>query len=53
MTTDPVPARPHRAFKGTPDPDNLPIDPADVTQKPLDRERIIVTEPVATNTSKR
>jgi hypothetical protein len=39
MTTDPTPAGPHRSAEDTPDPDSLPIDPADVAQKPLDRDR--------------
>jgi hypothetical protein len=36
MTTDPAPASPNRSAEDTPDPDSLPIDPADVTQKRLD-----------------
>jgi hypothetical protein len=38
MTTDPTPAGPDRSVD-TPDPDSLPIDPADVAQKPVDRDR--------------
>ena len=38
MTTDPTSAGPHRSAEDTPDPDSLPIDPADVAQKPLDRD---------------
>ena len=52
MTTDPAPASPNRSDEDTPDPDSLPIDPSDVTQKPLDRDRVIEAESVATNTSK-
>ena len=39
MTTDPTPAGPYRSPEDTPDPDSLPIDPADVAQKPVDRDR--------------
>ena len=39
MTTDPTPGGPYRSAEDTPDPDSLPIDPADVTQKPMDRDR--------------
>ena len=39
MTTDPVPARPYPSAEDTPDPDTLPIDPAEMTQKPMDRDR--------------
>jgi hypothetical protein len=49
MTTHPVPARPYGSAEDTPDPDSLPIDPADVTQKPLDRDRLIDTEPITTD----
>jgi hypothetical protein len=54
MTTDPVPARPNGSAEDTPDPDSLPIDPADVTHKPLDRDRDrgIEAEPLTTDTSK-
>ena len=46
MTTDPTPAGPCRSAEDTPDPDSLPIDPADVTQKPLDRDRDIEPDSV-------
>jgi hypothetical protein len=52
MTTAPAPASPNRSAEDTPDPDSLPIDPADVTQKPLDRDRVSEAELVATDTSK-
>jgi hypothetical protein len=52
MTTDPTPAGPCRSAEDTPDPDSLPIDPADVTQEPLDRDRVIEAEFVTTDTSK-
>ena len=52
MTTDPAPASPNRSAEDTPDPDSLPLDPADVTQKPPDSERVIEAELVATDTSK-
>ena len=52
MITDPTPARPYRSAEDTPDPDSLPIDPNEVTQKPLDRERVIDAQPVTTDTSK-
>ena len=39
MITDPTPAEPYRSAEDTPDPDSLPIDPADVAQKPVDRDR--------------
>ena len=39
MTTDPTPGGPYRSAEDTPDPDSLPIDPADVAQKPVDRDR--------------
>ena len=52
MTTDPTPARPYRSVEDTPDPDSLPIDPADVTQKALDRDRVIEAEHVTTHTPK-
>jgi hypothetical protein len=46
MTTDPTSAGPCRSAEDTPDPDSLPIDPADVTQKPLDRDRDIEPDSV-------
>jgi hypothetical protein len=52
MTTDPGPAQPYPSADDTPDPDCLPIDPADVTQKPLDGDRVIKAEPVTTDTPK-
>jgi hypothetical protein len=52
MITDPTPAEPYRSAEDTPDPDSLPIDPNEVTQKPLDRDRVIDTQPVTTDTSK-
>jgi hypothetical protein len=52
MITDPAPARPYRSAGNTADPDSLPIDPKEVTQKPLDRERVIDAQPVTTDTSK-
>ena len=52
MTTDPAPASPNRSAKDAPDPDSLPIEPADVTQEPLDRDRVIEAEFVTTDTSK-
>jgi len=39
MTTDPTPAGRYRSAEDTLDPDSLPIDPADVAQKPVDRDR--------------
>jgi hypothetical protein len=45
MITDPAPARPYRSAGNTADPDSLPIDPKEVTQKPLDRERVIDAQP--------
>ena len=39
MTTDPTPGGRYRSAEDTPDPDSLPIDPADVAQKPVDRDR--------------
>jgi hypothetical protein len=52
MTTDPAPASPNRSAEETPDPDSLAIGPADVTQKPLDRDRVSEAEFVATDPSK-
>ena len=52
MTTDPAPASPNRSAEDTPDPDSLPLDPADVTQKARDRDRVSEAEFVATDTSK-
>ena len=52
MTTSSSSASPDRSAEDRPDPDSLPIDPADVTQKPLDRDRVIEAELVATDTSK-
>ena len=52
MTTDPTPAGRYRSAEDAPDPDSLPIDPQEVTQKPLDRERVIDAQPVTTDTSK-
>jgi hypothetical protein len=45
MITDPAPARPYRSAGNTAEPDSLPIDPKEVTQKPLDRERVIDAQP--------
>jgi hypothetical protein len=46
MITDPTPARTYRSAGNTTDPDSLPIDPKEVTQKPLDRERVIDAQPL-------
>jgi hypothetical protein len=46
MATDPTPAEPYRSDEETPDPDSLPIDPADVPQKPLDRDRDVEPDSV-------
>jgi hypothetical protein len=43
---DPTPADHSPPAQDTPDPDSLPIDPADVPQKPADRDRVAETEPV-------
>lgn len=52
MTTD-SPAEPSGSAQDTPDPDSLPIDPAEVAQKPADRDRVVETEPVQTDTPER
>ena len=44
MTTDPAPASPNQPAEDAPDPDSLPIDPGDVTQKPLERDCAIEME---------
>ena len=45
MITDPTPAEPYRSAEDTPDPDSLPIDPNEVTHKPVDRHRDRDMEP--------
>ena len=46
MITDPTPAEPYRSAEDTPDPDSLPIDPNEVTHKPVDRDRDMEPETV-------
>ena len=52
MTTDPASASPNRSAEDVPDPDSLPIDPGEVTQKALERDCVIEAEFVTTDTSK-